>query len=168
MTNYEIGAITGVVKFLWHRLEGAGWQKINGLTPIIESQQEPEILESGMPFIVYNWSYVNQGTFFELSKEQAVFVVYGDQSQVRKTVNMIVDLFKRMDWAAEDVNNFIHADLDMPVPYLTQIQNFDYKSFSIISATGPDPAVAEDGRHEGVVMIQYSYTHPIDDAGLRA
>lgn len=160
MVNYIPGAIEGIRRFIWSKLQAdLEWTKINGLDPIMESQDEPEI-QKDQPYIVYNWSFDDQGIMTELSKEGAVFRVVGsNQGQVRQTVQYLVDLLKRWEWTADEINTFLAEQL--AASYIP-LKQYDYKEVHVIAATGPDYAEQEGGRHEGTVMIKYKYTHPID------
>lgn len=160
MTDYNLTGVTGLLAYLWVELQDIGWTEVNGAIPFHYAQQDPELMTAN-PFLVYNWNFVGQDVTFETIKEQAIFIVYHqDRGIVGQAVNLIANLFKRYDWSAQDVNDFIDGTSS------DELKKFDYKQIKLVTANGPNPAESEGGRHEGIVSISYEYTRDLDDRGI--
>lgn len=163
MSNYDVSAAHVVRGFLLSKLNSElGWTKVNGLDPIIPLQQEPEMTNSDKPFIVYSYSTVTYGTMWEMCVDNIAFSVYSNnENDIISAMNLIIDLFKRADWSADDVNSFVSAS---PV---AKFKPFDFKTI-MVTASSSDGGSQEGGRKSGFVSIRAEYTHLLDNRGLRS
>lgn len=162
MSRYDLNPVHTYNKFLWSRLkEEFGYSETNykGLVPIIPTQQVSVFndLPTGNPFIVYTFSDAGYDMEFYTNIEQVTYMVYSDkEGQIRQICNFIIDLSRRMDWTAEEVNDFIptitnkSGDVDD--------HKFDFKYVYVVSTIGPEPYETEGGRQAGAVILRIGAT----------
>jgi hypothetical protein len=62
----------------------------------------------------------------------------------------MIDLLRRSDWSAKNINDFISPS------------RFDFKFVEVLSASGPDEFTQEGGRQGAMIVIRYEYTVNID------
>lgn len=177
MTNYHVMGAHQVNAWLWSKLKsfeypagkkafdaykGSGNTAGLNLIPIIPTQQQPAFLDiaKGAPFIVYNYVVSAYPSEWWICREQCAYVIYdNNEERLRAVQSYIIDLTKRMDWSARDINNFLPSNT-----------NFDFKNVSLTSASGPDEFSTEGGRQGAMVVINYEYTTDMNSAegnGLR-
>ncbi len=168
MSKYDLAGTHVLNKFVWSRLQKEFNLSINnyeGLIPVVPSQQIPVFnnLQSGNPFIVY--TYINSGydTEFWAGLEQVTYTIYGDiENQLRAMSNFLVDLLKRYDITALEINDFIANG-----PVDSDDQKFDFKYTEVVSAVSPEPFESENGRQATSVAVRLCYTHLLDQFGMR-
>lgn len=167
-SDYSLVGAHLLRKWLWSKLEGFVWNgtdqafvdygpgKVN-LIPIIPSQQVPELTDvaGGAPFIVYN--YVQQGyDEWWRCRETCAFAIYdANEARLRAIFNYMVDLLKRYDITASEINDFTGAS------------PFEFKYVRVATAVGPGNFTDEGGRLGAQVVAGYEYTHPVGSTGLR-
>jgi len=178
-TDYRTVGAHQINKWLWSKLKdyeypaglpaqptkafsayGTGTGKLN-LIPIVPTQQQPQLLDisGGAPFVVYNYIVSARASEWWLTREQCVYVIYdNDEARLRAIHGYMIDLLRREDWTARDVN--IAASTD---------KRFDFKYVQMTSASGPDEFSTEGGRQGAMVVINYEYTMDMqtNDSGLR-
>lgn len=82
---------------------------------------------------------------------QITYVFYhNDVATLIEIVNMVIDLCKREDWSASDINYFYRNDNTNP---------FDFKGISVLSANGPMPVDEEGGRYSYLITIYCDATY---------
>ncbi|AVD99232.1 hypothetical protein SEA_BILLNYE_30 [Streptomyces phage BillNye] len=174
MTDYRTMGAHQINKYLWGKLKdfeykagvkafgayGTGTGQKN-LTPIIPTQQQPQFLDiaGGAPFLVYNYIVSPYAAEWWLCREQCAYVIYdNDEERLRAIHGYMIDLLKRMDWTARDVNASSTTD-----------KRFDFKYVQLTSASGPDEFSTEGGRTGAMVVVNYEYTMDMEtnDSGLR-
>jgi hypothetical protein len=116
--DYKADAMFEVRKHLWEEIKGAAildptdYYSDNigeEIVPIIPVQQQPELNQflSGKTHIVYD----KVGTSYEdnwvISCEQVLFTIYStDVSEIVQIRNLMMDLYRRMDESARDLNYY--------------------------------------------------------------
>lgn len=120
--DYKIDAMFELRKFLWEELKLAGIFKskdyysdnINSeIIPIIPVQQVPEIDQflNGKKHIVYDKIGMSFEDIWLIACEKVLFTIYStDITDVYEIRNLIMDLFRRMDDSAKDLNNSRQTD----------------------------------------------------------
>lgn len=118
MTNYKLDAIFELRKYIWDVLinleifdEDDYYSDNLGRTiiPIIPVQQSPEMNQflSGKKHIVYDKIGMTYDTNWLICNEQMLFTIYAtDIKDITEIRNVFIDLFRRMDESARDVNYF--------------------------------------------------------------
>jgi len=138
----------------------------NKASAIIPIQQIPESgdnrdwqdagLPSDAPFIVYD--FLIPGTydtdFWNIKEEVMLWIYDYDVAKVLEIRDFLVDLFRRYDLTAADVNEF--SDPDTP---------FTFHYFDIMTGLPSDEADQVLGRVGANLVVTYQYTRPIGTNG---
>jgi hypothetical protein len=164
-------------KWLWKKLQdlsykgGFAFEKYapHGtipLVPIIPTQQLPEFTEiaGGAPFIVYNYTDLDTSPQWFMQEQMVAYVVYDeDEERLRAIHTYMVDLLRRMDWTARDINDFLMTGIEPG----TQADQFDFKTVYVTTANGPEPFEQQGGRQGALIVARTSFTHDLDASGMR-
>lgn len=118
MANYKLDALYEVRKYLWDALvnleifDPEEYYSDNlgeSIIPILPVQQAPEMNQflSGKKHIVYDKINMSYDTNWLICNEQFLFTIYAtDIIDITEIRNVFIDLFRRMDDSARDVNYF--------------------------------------------------------------
>lgn len=163
--DYNVSGVHQINKWLWHVLrneraaEFAAYlttgSRSYGLVPVIPSQQMPQFTDiaGGAPFMIYNYS-IEGGTQIWENRDQIGYVIYDDnEARLRRIHNYMVQLLKRMEWTAADINVYLDSIATTEEP-----NEFDFKWVQVNSAAGPQPFESEGGRHGALIMATATYT----------
>lgn len=119
MTDYNIDAMYEVRKHLWNELKANNLfdpsdyysDNVNmEITPIIPVQQQPELNHflSGKKHIVYDKIGLSYEDNWMICCEKLLFTIYAtDVSEINSIRNLMLDVFRRMDDSAKDINSAI-------------------------------------------------------------
>jgi hypothetical protein len=161
--DYSHVAAYDVRNVLWKEIEDLGILDINDyyadgfsnpLLPIIPAQQVPEFnnLLPGKTYIIYDIMQKNYGVQWWMSQETITFEITSTSSaEIQTLINLILDLFRRYDSSAKDIN----LKLDHSSPY-----NFHY--FRLVSADPVQSFQTEGGFMSGIVSLDYSYSRDLN------
>ena len=117
MTNYNLSAASDLRKWLWSELQTQGILNASdyqvgatSIVPIVPVQQQPELVDKigGKPFITYDVVEAPvPSDIWYVHTEQILFTVFCEDfaksSQIR---SLMIDLFRRQDSSAADLNRF--------------------------------------------------------------
>lgn len=172
MANYALGAVYEIRKMLWEELQTSGIMLASDYRdgnvqyiPIMPTQEQDIFKtkfvlnrENPLPYIVYDLDTVGYGTDWMICEERLTFKIYSNSfSKVVTITNLLVDLFRRFDDSAKDLNKFVKTlDGDSP---------FRYHYFALTEANSPNPAEELDGRLEADIAIMYSYSRDLNTEG---
>jgi hypothetical protein len=164
MTNYADTAFGAVRGFLWDKLKEANilsaYEYIaDGFTaplvPIIPTQQVPEFnnLMGNKPYIIYDYDIASYDEQWWICEERLVFtIVASDFQKIIEITQFMIDLFRRMDETATDINAW--QDLST--------SKFKFFTFTLSGAQSPTPYEEEGGRQMGEVTVTYKYSRELD------
>lgn len=163
MTNYLEDPTVDLRKWLWAELQLANIMSATdyllgsaSVNPVIPLQQQPEFVDrfKDKPFIVYDIVTEPVDTdMFYISCEQVLFTVFcGDFDTSKKIRNLMIDLFRRQELSAIDLNNFSPS----PISYL---------SISVIENRWAKPERSEGGRMAFDMIIRVEYVKQIESNG---
>ena len=111
-----------------------------------------------LPYIVYDLDTVGYGTDWMICEERLTFKIYSNSfSKVLTITNLMVDLFRRFDDSAKDLNKYVKT--------LNTNSPFRYHYFALTEANSPNPAEELDGRLEADIAIVYSYSRDLNTEG---
>jgi len=168
-SNYRnLHAVHALNRYLWSRIEANGiMQKIRynnvDLTPLVPVEETPELLTAieaqagvgSLPFIVYNWTKIDNGQLWMLETNEIAYAIRSvDDGVMRQLINLFDDEFKDYDEAAKRVNNYLFA---LPP---TKLQEFDFKYLKVSSLGGQMPVTEENGQNEAIISITATFTQP--------
>lgn len=179
-SNYRTTGVHQLNKWLWSRLAtlpykgGYAFEKYAGspasgpvpLVPIIPNQQLPEFNEiaGGAPFLVYNYTDLDPGSEWFTHTQSAAYVIYDDdEERLRAIHTYMVDLLRRMDWTAQEVNDYFMKNTEPG----TNADAFDFKTVFVTTAVGPEPFEQQGGRQGALVVARIMFTHDLQDNGMR-
>jgi len=154
-------AVYALNSFTWKLLEkNLGWTTYQGVTPIIPTSQQPELMQSGKPFIVYGSAFQPPGHLYALNTESIAYTVYGTSvTEVNKIAQLLWDVFKQQDDAAAMVNNWLSKEVATRGSHRGVY-------FGTVRATMIDkaePADEEGGFVSALIMLETRYTADTPD-----
>lgn len=163
MTKYDLNGVHVYNKFLWDNLVAAGLMDptdYSGLVPIIPTQQVPVFndMSAGKPFLVYTFLVTAYDVDIWANVEQVTYRIFSDdERKLRNITNFIIDLSKRYDWTAQEVNDWINA---YPSPDGDE-KRFEFKYVQVVGATSPEPFAQEGGRQDSSVSVRMAFTRDV-------
>lgn len=165
MTKYDLNGVHVLNKFIWASLVEAGLMSdadYSGLVPIIPTQQVPVFndMASGKPFIVYTYMVASYDVDLWANVEQVTYRIFSDnERRLRQVTNFLIDLCKRHDWTASDVNSWLD---NSTLPADGDDRKFDFKYVQVVGATSAEPSSQEGGRQDSSVTVRMAFTHDTD------
>ena len=164
--NYKLDSTIELRKYLWDQMTTIGifddkeYYSDNldsTIIPIIPVQQSPEMNQflSGKKHIVYDKVGMTYDNLWMICTEQILFTIYStDVSEINEIRNFMVDLFRRMDEAARDINRWDGVS-----------DKFKFHSIYIsdLSPTAPSEELA--GFLSSDVVLEVKYSRIIDTDG---
>lgn len=168
--SYDAAATHVINKFVYDQLVGEGIldsADYTNLPLFLPSQQQPEWsnLPTEVPFIVYNYVSTAEYVDWFKEKEEVAYVIYSDdEKQLRNIALFILQLLRRYDWSAEDVNDYIDA---LSSPAFDWAKQFNIKYTRVSNSTSPEPATEEGGRQSAMVVFSLCFTHELNQNGMR-
>ena len=166
--DYKIDSALEIRKYLWDQFLTIGIFDDNDyysdnisatIIPIIPVQQSPELNQflSGKKHIVYDKVSMSYDTLWVICTEQILLTMYAtDVSELNEMRNFIVDLFRRMDESAGDINRWqnlsnkikfhtIYISDISPMSPSEEIQGF--YAADIVLEVKSSRIIGEDGRY---------------------
>lgn len=116
--NYKLDSMLEIRKYLWQEfqdkkifdVEDYYSDNVGGpIIPIIPVQQSPEMNQflSGKKHVVYDRIGISYDDLWAICSEQIMFTVYSTEVlDIIEIQNFMIDLFRRMDESAQDVNRW--------------------------------------------------------------
>ena len=162
MANYAETAFSMVRLFLWDKLKESNILSssdyiadgfISPLIPIIPVQQVPEFnnLIGNKPYIIYDYDIEFYSEEWWICEEKLVFTIVASEfEKIVEITQFMVDLFRRMDESAGDINDWQTGS------------KFKFFTFILSGAQSPTPYEEEGGRQMGEVSVIYRYSRELD------
>lgn len=170
MASKYIPAVLGLNKFLWNFISGDIFDgDYRGLVPIIPTGEAPQLLQvldeqpgiGNSPYIVYTYytNGINADSWYKTT-DTVLYTVYApNQAKLNEIVTYMVNLFKRFDVSAGEVNRFIQTAPGLDDAYLA----YHYNYISVVSATGGTAPDIENDPIRATITLRVNYTNPIVD-----
>jgi len=163
--NYKLDAMLEIRKFLWDELvsnnifDPADYTvDIFGSTnPILPVQQQAIMNQTlnGKKHIVYDKIGMSYEDNWMVCNDQILFTIYSTQvSDINEITNFMVDLFRRMDDSADDINGYLP---------ISTVFKFFSTHIEDISPTTPSKEMA--GFYSSDVILQAKYARFLDGSG---
>ena len=163
--DYKIDAMFELRKFLWNELKEAGIFDASDyysdnlgteIIPIIPIQQSPEIDQflNGKKHIVYDKIGLSYEENWLICCEKVLFTIYStDVTDIYEIRNLMVDLFRRMDESAMDINDANRA---------TKLK---FYSIHIVETSPIEPSMELKGFMSTDVILEVKYSRTTDRGG---
>jgi len=107
-------AIYALNSYVWKLIEtNLGWSKsdYSGAVPIIPSSQQPELMNTKKPFLVYGSAGQPFGNLYVQRRDSVSYNIYGQTAkEVNDVVALIADAFETQDQAADYVNQWLTTE----------------------------------------------------------
>jgi hypothetical protein len=132
------------------------------VVPIMPVQEQVEIKDlianPSLPYLVYDFDLVGYDTEWVICKERLTFKIFSpDVPEILKIMNVMIDLFRRFDESAKDMNDYAKT--------VSPNSPFKYHYFTLSEANSPDPAEELAGRMEADIAITYAYSREVNSSG---
>ena len=166
MADYKKTSISEIRDYLWNEIKDAGILNrddyladgfIIPLNPIIPAQEIPEFnnLIPGKTYIVYDYEINSYEPDFWMCDENLILsIVCPDYNKSVEILNFLLDLFRRMDLTAKDMNL-----------QLSSSSPFKFHYFYINNMQSPAPFEQEGGNQVSLIDISYKYSRLIGSDG---
>lgn len=163
--DYKVDAMFELRKFLWKELKAAGifdaydYYSDNlgtEIIPIIPVQQSPEMDQflNGKKHIVYDKIGLSFEDIWLLACEKILFTIYStDVTEIYEIRNLMMDLFRRMDESAQDVNNSIGSS------------KLKFHSIHVLETSPIEPSLELKGFMSTDVILEAKYSRTTDSKG---
>lgn len=161
MTYSDSNVVYALNSYLWKLLEAnLGWSKssYNGMSPITPSQQQPELMQTGKPFIVYGSASQPASHLYDFEVETVAYNIYAPSAtEANKIANLIKDVFKRQDLAAADVNKWLDFEGDPSRRGTHRRISFASIKANVIEKV--EPSDEEGGYVNAVAIVEVRYVN---------
>lgn len=156
--NYKIDAMFELRKFLWKELKDTGiFDQYNyysdnlgrEIVPIIPVQQLPEMDQflNGKKHIVYDKIGMSFEDIWLIACEKILFTIYStDINEIYEIRNLIMDLFRRMDDSAKDINSVKETD------------KLIFHSIHVVETSPIEPSMELQGFMSADVILEVKYS----------
>ena len=161
--NYKLDAMLDLRQYLWQELLDAEifstgpytTDALGLIIPILPVQQTAEMNQfmSGKKHMVYDKINVSYEDNWMICNEQILFTIYStDVSDIIEITNFMIDLFRRMDDSARDLN------------YSGKISDkFKFFSTHIADISPTTPSKELQGFYSSDVILQAKYSRMVEN-----
>ena len=156
----------GVVSYVWALVQKKlDWSKVNGLDAILPAQQQPELMNSNKPFMVFSSSAeYNNGELEPMDSEIISFVIFGSTvSDVNRAVDLMRNAFKATA-SAENINGWMRSPSNMPLAPAMGDLLVTYTQ--VMDAEAANPAATEGSKYDGFVSVRVGYKTTPEDYSI--
>lgn len=173
--DYSLGASQIIIDYLWDKLTSTssvigpsgtildpndyqvdlvGSTTAIDIIPIFMSQQDAinsSVLD-GETHIIYDWVADGYEDNWLICRDSMMFTIYAkEQRKIMEIQNLMLDLFRRMDDSARDLN-----------AYLPSQSPWIFYTVSLVDLTSPEPQREKSGWFAGQVVIRYKYGRQVN------
>lgn len=166
MADYSLSASKIIVDYLWQNLQDENILDpddysldilngpATGVIPIVPSQQDMLNYEAldGKTHIVYDWVADGYEENWLICRDSIMFTTYSKSPvEILKIQNLILDLFRRMDDSARDINSTLPSN-----------SPFIFYSISLADMLSPEPQREKSGWFAAQAVIRYKYGRQVN------
>lgn len=163
--DYSVDAIYEIRKHLWEELKSNKLFKASDyyiensgteIIPIIPVQQQPELNQflSGKSHIVYDKTGLSYEENWMICCEKILFTIYStDVSEINSIRNLMIDVFRRMDLSAKDLNASKGTN------------KIIFFNTMVMEITPTEPSMELDGFLSTDVILEVKYARVTDRLG---
>lgn len=165
MADYKLDAAYEIRRYLWEELQSHNIFDLEDyysenigdtIVPIIPVQQQPELNQflSGKKHIVYDKIGLVYDDNWLICNEKFLFTIYAtDVDQINEIRNLMVDIFRRMDESARDLNSSKASD------------KFIFHNSLVLEITSISPSDELQGFMSSDVILEVKYSRLVDPSG---
>ena len=165
MIDYSIDAMYEIRKHLWREILANNMLDIDSyysdnlgshIIPIIPVQQSPEMNQflNGKTHIVYDKIGSTYDENWMICNEKISFTIYSiDYSEINSIRNMMIDVFRRMDQSARDINLAIETD------------KLVFHNTLVLDISPTEPSGELAGFLSADVILEVKYSRIVDSLG---
>ena len=166
MTKWNFDAMYDLRQFIWTNLQDSGiidkddYYSDNlgkSIVPILPVQQQPEMNQflNNKTHIVYDKVGMSYEDNWMICNEQILFTIYdSDYAKINEIRNLMVDLFRRMDESAGDLNRYSGLS-----------EKFKFHSIYIADISPTSPSEEIQGFLSADVVLEVKYSRILDGSG---
>jgi hypothetical protein len=166
MTKWNFDAMYDLRQFIWTNLQDSGiidkddYYSDNlgkSIVPILPVQQQPEMNQflNNKTHIVYDKVGMSYEDNWAICCEQILFTIYdSDYAKINEIRNFMVDLFRRMDESAGDLNRYSGLS-----------EKFKFHSIYIADISPTSPSEEIQGFLSADVVLEVKYSRILDGSG---
>jgi hypothetical protein len=166
MTKWNFDAMYDIRQFIWTNLQDSEILDKDdyysddlgkSIIPILPVQQQPEMNQflNNKTHIVYDKVGMSYEDNWAICCEQILFTIYdSDYAKINEIRNLIVDLFRRMDESAGDLNRYNGLS-----------EKFKFHSIYIADISPTSPSEEIQGFLSADVVLEVKYSRILDGSG---
>ena len=166
MTKWNFDAMYDLRQFIWTNLQDSGiidkddYYSDNlgkSIVPILPVQQQPEMNQflNNKTHIVYDKVGMSYEDNWAICCEQILFTIYdSDYAKINEIRNFMVDLFRRMDESAGDLNRYSGLS-----------EKFKFHSIYIADISPTTPSEEIQGFLSADVVLEVKYSRMLNGTG---
>lgn len=159
MTYNDTNAVYALNSYVWKLLRvnlGLSTTDYGGGIPMGPSAQQPELMTTGKPFIIFGSVVGPAAHLYALRTESIGYTIYASTAtEADRIANLLVETFERQDESAADVNEWMDIEKEE-----TEFRhhNIHFGSCRVTIAEKAEPAESEGGFYSAMVLIECKYT----------
>jgi hypothetical protein len=166
MTKWNFDAMYDLRQFIWTNLQDSGiidkddYYSDNlgkSIVPILPVQQQPEMNQflNNKTHIIYDKVGMSYEDNWMICNEQILFTIYdSDYAKINEIRNLMVDLFRRMDESAGDLNRYSGLS-----------EKFKFHSIYIADISPTTPSEEIQGFLSADVVLEVKYSRMLNGTG---
>jgi hypothetical protein len=166
MTKWNFDAMYDLRQFIWTNLQDSGiidkddYYSDNlgkSIVPILPVQQQPEMNQflNNKTHIIYDKVGMSYEDNWMICNEQILFTIYdSDYAKINEIRNLMVDLFRRMDESAGDLNRYSGLS-----------EKFKFHSIYIADISPTTPSEEIQGFLSADVVLEVKYSRILNGTG---
>lgn len=166
MTKWNFDAMYDLRQFIWTNLQDSGiidkddYYSDNlgkSIVPILPVQQQPEMNQflNNKTHIIYDKVGMSYEDNWMICNEQILFTIYdSDYAKINEIRNFMVDLFRRMDESAGDLNRYSGLS-----------EKFKFHSIYIADISPTTPSEEIQGFLSADVVLEVKYSRMLNGTG---
>ena len=166
MTKWNFDSMYDLRQFIWTNLQDSGiidkddYYSDNlgkSIVPILPVQQQPEMNQflNNKTHIVYDKVGMSYEDNWAICCEQILFTIYdSDYAKINEIRNFMVDLFRRMDESAGDLNRYSGLS-----------EKFKFHSIYIADISPTTPSEEIQGFLSADVVLEVKYSRILNGTG---
>lgn len=162
MYTNDSEATSALMSYIWKLLRvNLGWKQSDyNMVPVVPVAQQPEVMMSGKPFLVYGSATAPPRHLYALRGESVSVIIYStDVDEVTTVSRLLTDTFERQDEAASDVNSWLDKEqaLQLAADPTWVRRNISFGTISSALVQNAVPSEQEGGYYSALLILECKY-----------